>query len=171
MTRADMQARSAQAFDRLDANSDGKIDQADREARHAAMFDRIDSDRNGQISRAEFLAHKPMHGGGWRRHGGDGHGGASTGEGLSQGMGMRRRGGHGMGRMILRMADSNSDGSVTRDEFSAASTRHFDHMDANKDGQVTSEERRAMRQSMRQRMHDRGSHDMGGPGASVPPGN
>lgn len=59
VTRADMQAHATQAFERLDANRDGKIDPADREARRAAMFDTIDADHNGQITKAEFLAHKP----------------------------------------------------------------------------------------------------------------
>lgn len=167
VTRAQMQAHAAQMFDRLDANRDGKIDQADREARRAAMFDRIDADHNGQISKAEFTAAGPMRGGP------GGPDGAMQGAG-KPGMGGMR--GRGMGRMMLRMADANRDGTVTKDEFAAAAAQHFDHMDANKDGQVTGEERRAMRQSMRQRMqgqmgHDMSGHEMGGPAVPQPKGN
>ena len=162
VTRAQMQAHSAQMFDRLDANRDGKIDQADREARQAAMFERIDADHNGQISKAEFTAVRPMRGGP------SGPDGAMQGPG-KPGMGGMR--GRGMGRMMLRMADANRDGAVTRDEFAAAAAQHFDHMDANKDGQVTGEERRAMHQSMHQRMHDHKGPGMGGPGTPAPKGN
>lgn len=87
-------------------------------------------------------------------------------------MGMHRGGGHGMrghgmGRMMQRMADSNGDGAVTREEFTASMAQHFDRMDANKDGQVTPEERRAMRQSMRGHK----GQQMDGPGAPAPETN
>ncbi|WP_245656464.1 EF-hand domain-containing protein [Novosphingobium naphthalenivorans] len=55
--------------------------------------------------------------------------------------------GHGMN--LLKMADTNNDGAVTKAEFMAAATKHFDEMDANKDGKVTKEERQAARQTMR----------------------
>ena len=168
VTRAEMQAHSAQMFAKMDANKDGKIDAADREARQAAMFDMIDSDKNGQISRAEFTVH---HGPGHRMQGegGEGHRGmgagmgAGMGEGMGEGMGSHRgghRGGHGGGGMMARMADTNNDGAVSQAEFTAAAVQRFDRIDANKDGQITAEERQAGRAAMRERWREHKGHDM-----------
>ena len=72
-------------------------------------------------------------------------------------------------RMMMRMADSNSDGAISRAEFSASAAQHFDRMDTNKDGQVTSEERRAMRQQHRQGrgQHHGENHEMHGTAAPL----
>jgi hypothetical protein len=67
--------------------------------------------------------------------------------------------------MMARMADTNHDGAVSRDEFVAAALQRFDRMDANKDGTVTPDERQAAHADMRQHMHDR----MGGEGMAPPP--
>ena len=134
LTRAQAEVRAGQMFDRMDANKDGRVDAADRAARQAAMFDRIDADRNGQISREEFTAHHAAMGQG--REGqrmGHNHGKHGNHHGAMMGRGM-------MG----------PDGQATRAEFTAAALARFDGMDANKDGQVTMEERRAARESMRQ---------------------
>ncbi|HMO69072.1 MAG TPA: EF-hand domain-containing protein [Novosphingobium sp.] len=135
LTRAQAEARAGQMFERMDANKDGRIDAADRAARQAAMFDRIDADKDGRISREEFSAHHATMGRGEGRRGEQaGHKG-------------HRRGKHGgmMGQAML-----GPDGAATRAEFTAAALARFDHMDANKDGQVTAEERRAAREAMRQ---------------------
>ena len=60
--------------------------------------------------------------------------------------------------MMLKMADSNKDGAVSRDEFLAVHAKHFNMMDANHDGQVTQPERKAARQKM---------HAMGGMGGGM----
>ena len=128
VTRAQAEARAGQMFDRMDANKDGRVDAADRAARQAAMFDRIDADKNGQISREEFTAHHAA-------------------------MGQRREG-HRMGRHNGRHGGQHAmmgpDGTATRAEFTAAALARFDRMDADKNGTVTVEERRAARESMRQ---------------------
>lgn len=145
VTRAEAQTRAEQQFARLDANRDGKLDQTDRTARRAAMFDRIDADHNGQISRAEFDAH---HAGG-------------------PGMHRAHRGGRGMGAGAGPMAEARKDGAVTQAEFTSAALQRFDRADANKDGTVTAEERRAARKSQRQSMRAHrqdhaGEHDHAG---------
>lgn len=134
LTRAQAEARAGQMFDRMDANKDGRVDAADRAARQAAMFDRIDADKNGQISREEFTAHH-----------------AAMGQGREgQRMGHRgKRGDHHAGMMGRGMM--GADGQATRAEFTAAALARFDRMDANKDGQVTAEERRAAREAMKAR--------------------
>ena len=174
VTRADALARAAQTFDRLDVNHDGKIDPADREAMRAAMFDRIDSNKDGQISRAEFLAMRPGRGGhDMGRHDMDGHdmgghdmGGPGGHEHRMHGHGME---GYGMGGMMLmRMADSNHDGAVSKDEFMAAAATRFDSADTNHDGSLTPAERQAAHQAMRERMRGTMQHRMGGEGATPP---
>lgn len=140
-TRADVSARVAQMFARLDTNRDGVIVKqeveaaraqfADRMKQHAEQrgqkgdrskaFDRIDSNNDGSISRQEFA-------------------GAPRGPGQGRGM-------HGgfAGR-IFDMADANKDGRVTLAEAQQAALQHFDHSDLNRDGTLTPEERRQSRQ-------------------------
>ncbi len=144
VTRAEAQAHAAEMFAKMDANKDGKLDAADREARRGAMFERLDTDKNGAISRDEFNA----------RH--------QRAQGEREGMKGEGRGGHGMrgmhgkkgmgGMMMMRMADTNKDGAVSRDEFLAAHAKHFDMADANKDGNLTPEERKAAHAKMREHM-------------------
>lgn len=145
VTRADAQARAAEMFARMDANKDGKLDAADRAARESERFARLDANKDGSISQDEFAAaHKQRAGGGEGRRGGEG-----------KHMGRRGPGGPG-GKagpgMMLRMADTNKDRTVTKDEFLAAQAKHFDMMDANKDGTVTGDERKAARAKMREHM-------------------
>ena len=70
----------------------------------------------------------------------------------------------------MRYGDTDGDGVVTRAEFLADAAKRFDAMDANKDGKLTAEERKAAHAKMRaDRPHGpgmMGDHDMGpgGPG-------
>ena len=148
LTRAAVEQRTAQAFQRIDTNGDGKIDQADREARHKARFDRIDADSNGAISYAEFTAKRGDRAEGrermGRRGGRDGHR-----------MGMRGLRGH--GGFVRGMADADKDGAITQAEFQTAALQRFDRVDADNNGTVTREERKAVRDAMRQQRRAR--HD------------
>ena len=156
ITRAEIQAQVTERFAKADANGDGVLNEADKAARMGQMFDKMDTDNNGSISRAEFTAaHSAM---------GGGHEGMDHAKMGGPGMGDHRMGGHmggghvgaaGAG-MMLRMADANKDGAVTRDEATAAALTHFDRMDANKDGQVTKAERQAAMQAMGARMKAHG---------------
>lgn len=150
ITRAEIQAQVSERFAKADANGDGVLNDTDKAARMGQMFDRMDTDKNGSISRAEFTAAHSAMGGG---HEGMDH--AKMGGGERGGPHMGRRGGGGAG-MMLRMADANKDGAVTRDEATAAALMHFDRMDANKDGQVTKTERQAAMQAMGARMKAQG---------------
>lgn len=153
VTRAEVSAQVTARFARADTNGDGVLNEADKAARIGQMFDTIDTDKNGSISRAEFVAaHSAM-------------GGEHAGMEMGGGPGM---GGHPMGKgggpgMMLRMADANNDGAVTRDEALAAALKHFDTMDANKDGQVTKAERQAAMKAMM------GARTKGPGGGMMPP--
>lgn len=147
LTRAEAQANAAQMFARMDANKDGKLDAADRAAQHAErqakMFASLDADGNGSISKAE-----------WDKHGADraakrGEKRAEAGEG-NRHHGMRghgKRGGH--HGMMMGKADTDGDKAVSQAEFQTAALARFDTADANKDGQVTAEERQAQRGAWR----------------------
>ncbi|HSN20819.1 MAG TPA: hypothetical protein VLS49_09085 [Usitatibacter sp.] len=58
------------------------------------------------------------------------------------------RHGHGFGR-LLKAADANGDGVLSRDEALAFAAKRFDSLDANHDGQVTADEVRASFQQKR----------------------
>lgn len=151
VTRAEAQTKAGERFARMDANKDGKLDAADRTARQAAMFDMIDTNKDGQISRAEFDAHRAARMDGDRpdRPDMDGHDKDRKGDRMGHG---RRRGDRmGMDGMRMgAMADANKDGAVTQAEFVAAALSRFDRADTDKNGSLTTTERRAARTAMRQ---------------------
>mgnify|MGYP006403768679 CR=1 FL=1 len=139
VTRADVTAKTDQAFARMDINDDGVVDQQDRQARMLQHFARIDADGNGAISQAEFLAMHENR----AQHRNEGQ--AERGE-RRGGKHMGRRGGRGD---MARTADANQDGTITAAEFRAAALTRFEAIDADSDGTVTREERRASMKAMR----------------------
>jgi Ca2+-binding EF-hand superfamily protein len=144
MSRSAAEQRAAEAFRRMDANCDGKVDAADREARHKAHFDRIDADGDGSLSYAEFAA---MHG----KQGGERAGRSGKHDGPRMGMrGMR--GGHAMGMRGMTEAE---DGTLTQAEFTAAALARFDAADADRNGTLTAAERKAQRDQMRSQWRER----------------
>lgn len=135
-TRAELEARLRTRFGGMDTNKDGTVStdemrayaQTEAKARYDREFVEMDSDRNGQISRAEFDAQH------LNRSTGRGMGGM---RGMAGMMGMR-------GGDVSVMSFRNGQGMVINDVVADALQR-FDATDANKDGRVTPEERRAMR--------------------------
>ena len=146
VTRAEAQAGASKRFARMDVNKDGKIDQADRQLRRETMktrmFQRLDSNNDGQLTKAEFMTADGQRGRGQQvaENGTDDAGGARHHRAFG------RRGGS---MMMGRMADADSNGAITQAEFQKAALVRFDTMDANKDGQVTQQERAAARASMK----------------------
>ena len=157
LTRAEAQAHAVQMFAKMDANKDGKLDAADRAAKHAEMqakrFASLDGNSDGSISKAE-----------WDQHGADraakraerkekrvaaGEAGESKRDGMRGHHG--KRGGHGMrgGHGGWMKADADGDKAISGAEFQTAALARFDAADANKDGQVTAEERQAQRAAWR----------------------
>jgi len=169
ITRAEAKAKAEAMFAQHDVNKDGKLDQADRDAMHAAMagkkFDELDTDKNGSLSRQEFMAARPV-GAGMKGPGMDGPPGMDGREGRKMAMHGEREGKHGrMGGMMMRMADANKDGAITKDEAVAGALRHFDMADANKDGKLTPAERKAAHAKMREQFKSM----RGAMGGDMPP--
>jgi hypothetical protein len=108
----------------------------------AKMFERIDADKDGNISRAE-----------WDQHGAERAAKrAEAGEGRKGKrhamLGHRgKRGGH--HAMMMGKADTDGDKAISQAEFQAAALARFGAADANQDGQVTAEERQAVRAAKR----------------------
>jgi Ca2+-binding EF-hand superfamily protein len=143
-SRADVSARIAQMFARLDTNRDGVIVKQEVEAARAQFadrmkqgagqrgqkgdrskaFDRIDTNDDGNISRQEFA-------------------------GTPRGPGKAKAMHGGFAGRIFDMADANKDGRVTLAEAQQAALQHFDRADLNHDGTLTPEERSQSRQQMR----------------------
>ena len=143
-TKAEFMTRGAQMFDKMDVNHDGKLDQADRAAHEGQAFDNQDANHDGALSRDEFMAA--------HQHGPRAAGPAAGGpDGRRSGRGDGHKGDHGKrgGMMMMKMADTNNDGAVSKDEFLSAHAKHFDLMDVNHDGQLTKAERQAARAKMR----------------------
>lgn len=148
--RADVEARVKEHFAKLDANKDGFVEQAEVAATHEKMkaekldahFAAMDANKDGSISRAEFDAgHAAREGGEHGMRGHHGKGDARMGPGRMHRMG----GGH-----MMTMADADKDGKVSLAEALKRPLERFDAADANKDGTLTPEERKAAREKMRE---------------------
>lgn len=162
-TRAEVEAKVKEHFALVDSNKDGAITKAEFDAHHAAMkaerekkraawraelFTKLDTDKNGQLSSAEFNAPWPDRAKG--EHGD---------HGMGMGMGGMHKGGHMMGGRDddwFARLDTDKNGRVTLAEASATALAMFDKADANKDGTVTPEERRAAWQAMRETWRAKG---------------
>lgn len=147
LTRAEAQAHATERFARMDANKDGKIDAADREAARAAMqakrFASFDANSDGSISKAE-----------WDQQGADRAAKRAAAGEAGQGKRHAMRGHHGKrgghhGMWMMGKADTDGDKAISQAEFQTAALARFDAADANKDGQVTAEERKAQRGAWR----------------------
>lgn len=167
VTRAQAEATARTLFERMDANRDGKLDAADRAARMAGMFDRIDTNHDGTISREEFAtAHSRM--------APPGAPGMEPGRGHMRGRMGRDRSHGGMDHAGMDNAGPGVPGAepapITRDAFVAEGLKRFDAADANHDGKLTREERRAGWRARfgRMRGHGKGG-DMPPPPPPPPP--
>jgi Ca2+-binding EF-hand superfamily protein len=151
VTRDQALARADQRFQRMDANRDGRVTaeelrqvvqarMARREERGGQrqdqLFERLDTNRDGQLSREEFAQRRALRG---ERRAARGMGGMDGPRG---------------GRMAMRLL--GEDGVLTMEEFRQQALRRFERLDANRDGRVSGEERRNVREQRRER---RGARD------------
>lgn len=145
--QADFVQRRVERLRAADADHDGAVTaeemraagQAKRAERRTAMFDRLDANKDGAISRAEFEAPRadgPRAG----QRAGRGHGGMHR--------GAQRMGRHGEGRFPIVIAEAEQ-----------KANERFMRLDADRDGTLTVQERRAgmeaRRAEMRQKRQER----------------
>lgn len=152
LDRAQVEARVADRFARVDADRDGFVTRAEAEGararfqaerqqrrgeRRAALFARLDADGNGAISREEFSRPHPRAAGGGGEHrrmrGHPRRGHARMGERMGGGFG---------GQAFARL-DADRDGRLSLAEATAARLQHFDRVDADRDGRISREEMQA----------------------------
>jgi Ca2+-binding EF-hand superfamily protein len=107
---------------RLDANKDGAVDKTEAAAhpRLAQNFDAIDANKDGKLSSDELRAAREQH----------------------KGPDMEGKGGKGEG---FAKADVNKDGFIDKAEAANLPrlAKHFDQLDADKDGRVSQAEMQA----------------------------
>jgi Ca2+-binding EF-hand superfamily protein len=176
-TRNEVVAKVRDHFAKVDTNRDGFVTTAEMDARRGqnklarqagqggnrramrdgargnpgAAFDRLDANRDGMISRDEFGKAREMRSQRKLAMKGAGAPGARGGRMMK----MHRMGGM-MGGRMLRMADLDRDGRVSLQEATTKALQHFDQADANRDGQITPDERRTIRQQMIERRRTQG---------------
>lgn len=157
-SRTDVEARVRDRLAQFDANKDGTVSsdemrafaEARQKAHAAEEFAAMDTDKNGVLSRAEFDAgHSRPKGdrmaradrmGGPGAEGAPAEAGGPKPERYGRMMKMERRGG------MMAMGDGK--GIVIADAVKKALDR-FDAADANKDGKLSPDERRAARDNWR----------------------
>lgn len=115
------------AFDRLDANKDGAVSRDEFVMAREERTERRIVKREERKERIKQRQEGAQGGKEVRRHV------------------MRMHGGRGFGNRMIVMADTDKDGRITLGEAEVMALQHFDQLDANRDGQVTPEERRAGR--------------------------
>ena len=160
VTQAEFVARRVERLRAADANHDGTVTaeemraagQAKRAERRNAMFDRLDANKDGSISRAEFDAPRAQ-----GQRAGRGQRAEHAGRGHRGGMhrGAERMGRNGEGRFPIVIADAER-----------KATEAFTRLDANHDGTLTLDERRAGMQARRAEMREKRQERRQTPAAS-----
>lgn len=142
--RAKHQERMQEHFRRADKDGDGALSKAEAEAampRLAKDFDAIDANKDGKITQEELRAYGAKHHADWKRHHAQG-GGRDA-----QAMRMRFA-------ERFKKADTDGDGALSKAEAEKSMPRiakHFDEIDANKDGKITQDEIKAHLETHRTR--------------------
>lgn len=155
VSQADFVQRRVERLRAADANHDGTVTaeemraagQAKRAERRAAMFNRLDANKDGSISRAEFDA--PRADGRRAGRGERGHRGlraeqAGRGHGGGMHRGAQHMGRNGEGRFPVVIAEAERKATET-----------FTRLDADHNGSLTGEERRAGMQARRAEMREK----------------
>jgi Ca2+-binding EF-hand superfamily protein len=152
--RAALKSHLEKRFDAADANKDGSLTPQERQAQRGEtrakmrehMFARLDADKNGSVSKAEFAAAPAR---GPHAAGKDGGGGHR---------------GHMAGGMMRHQLAEYRDKPISRTQFVDAGLGHFDRVDTDHDGKISSAERDAARKAMRDRLAPAHRHSPPPPG-------
>ena len=135
-------------FAEMDKNGDGALAKDEVWGRLSVHFDQLDTDKNGTLSSDELSALKKGRGGKHHRQATfaeldtDGNGVLSESEFSAQGKG---RMGKNFNRPTFAEIDKNSDGQIAKDEVWGRLSVHFDQLDTDKSGTLSSEELSALK--------------------------
>jgi EF hand len=138
VTKAEMLATADARFAKMDANGDGMINEADKAAMVAKRFANMDADKNGSLTQAEFVAAHEA-----RADKREDRREKRMSRGKAEGKMGRHGGRHGGGMKMMARADTNGDKAISQAEFAKA--------DANNDGTISADERKAGRGKWRDR--------------------
>jgi Ca2+-binding EF-hand superfamily protein len=141
VARDEMQSMRGQRQGMSERRGRGGVRMArnDRAARNpGAAFERLDANRDNMISRDEFARARDVRQ--ERRSAQGGERGQRK---------MNRMGGGRIGGGMMRMADLDRDGRVSLQEATNSALQRFDRLDSNRDGRITTEERRLQREQRR----------------------
>ncbi len=118
-----------QIIERMDADKNGTISKEEAKGPLAKNFDKIDANSDGQLDKKELRTVQKK----------------------------RQKQAKEAGKK-LKEADTDGNGSISKDEASAAELKklveHFDKIDADSNGEISKEEMRAMRQKGKKRQGD-----------------
>ena len=116
--KGNKQQNYKQSFAKLDVNSDGVITKEEAKGRLLKHFDKIDTDKNGSISATEFSAIEKMH------------------KGKDHKKGNKQQN----YKQSFAKLDVNSDGVITKEEAKGRLLKHFNKVDTDANGSITSAE-------------------------------
>ncbi|MEX1035324.1 MAG: EF-hand domain-containing protein [Sneathiella sp.] len=109
----EMTVKSTERFSKLDKDGSGTVSIEEMTVRRKEFFDKLDKDKSGAISKEEAKAFREsMHESRKERH--------ST--------------------RLLEILDTDGNGTVSSDEFAAASSQRFEAADSNGDGVLSADE-------------------------------
>ncbi len=133
----------------VDTNQDGKVSQAEYSAHSQKMFEKADTNKDGKVTAQEMdAAHAAMQ----KQHAGMKHDDMHR-EGMkSDDMKDDHRGMSSAD--MIKKADTDGDGALTRAEHTASAQQMFSNMDANKDGNLTDAEMKASHKRKMSAMSD-----------------
>ena len=128
-------------FERLDTNKDGEITFEEMTAKSSERFSKLDKDGNGSISVEEMTFRKKEF---FDKLDADGSGSISKEEARAFHEMKREERKERHSARMLEILDTDNDGTVTKEEFAAASDKRFEAADTNNDGVLSGDELRQM---------------------------
>ncbi len=146
--REQFHQRAQERFRQADKNGDGALSRAEAEAgmpRLAKDFDASDANKDGKVTQEELRAYGAKRHAQWKEHGG--RAGHHNPEASKARFSER-----------FKKADTDGDGALSKAEAEKSIPRlakHFDEIDANRDGKITQDE---MKASMEKHRAERKKH-------------